>query len=95
LALSAANKVVVTLVVVCATLHRSGLQRQQRLRAIERLDRRRLIDAECRGMRPGIEVEPDDVTDFLNSSGSFDSLRACINTPERRVLLVRAKIRAT
>ena len=56
----------VPLVVVRPPLHLAGLHRQQRLRAVERLNLRLLIDAEHRGMRRRIQIQPDDVADLLD-----------------------------
>ena len=68
----------VACVVVRPALHLAGLHRQQRLRAVERLDLRLLIDAEHRRMRRGIQIEADDIADFSTSSGSFDSLNVSL-----------------
>ena len=56
----------VACVVVRPALHLAGLHRQQRLRSVERLDLRLLIDAEHRRMRRGIQIEADDIADFLH-----------------------------
>ena len=53
-------------VVVRSSLHLARLHRQQRLRAVERLDLRLLIDAEHGRVRRGIQIEADDISDFLD-----------------------------
>ena len=56
----------VTCVVVRPALHLARLHRQQRLGAVERLDLRLLIDTKHRRMRGGIQIEADDIADFLD-----------------------------
>ena len=56
----------VALVVVRPAFDLAGLHRQQRLRAVERLDLRLLIDAEHRRMRRRIQIQADDIADFLD-----------------------------
>jgi hypothetical protein len=68
----------VSFVVMRPALHLSRLQRQQRLGAVECLDLRLLIDAEHRGMRRRIQIQADDVANFLTSGGSFDSLNVSL-----------------
>ena len=68
----------VALVVVRPALDLARLHRQQRLRAVERLNLRLLIDAEDRRVRGRIQIQPDDVPHFLDSSGSFDSLNVSL-----------------
>ena len=56
----------VPFVVVGPAFHLARLHRQQRLRAVERLDLRLLIDAEHGRMRGRIQIEADDIADFLD-----------------------------
>ena len=58
----------VPLVVVRPAFDLARLHRQQRLRAIERLNLRLLIDAEDRRMRGRIQIQPDDVPDLLDQA---------------------------
>jgi hypothetical protein len=51
----------VAFVVMRPALHLSGLHRQQRLRAVEGLDLRFLVDAEHGRMRGGIQIQADDI----------------------------------
>ena len=54
------------LVVVRPTLDLSRLHRQQRLRSVERLNLRLLVDAEDRRVRGRIQIQPDDVPHFFD-----------------------------
>ena len=52
--------------------HRTGatiLERQTRLRAVERLDLALLVDREHEGVVRRVEIEPDDVLDLLGEIG--------------------------
>ena len=74
------------LVVVCPPFDLPGLQRQQRLRAIERLNLRLLIHAEDRGMRGRIQIQPDDVPDLFDQQRivrQFERLAPVRLQPER------------
>ncbi len=56
----------VTRVVMRPAFHLPGLQRQQRLRALERLDLRFLIDAKHGRVGRRIEIQADDIADLLD-----------------------------
>jgi hypothetical protein len=56
----------VPFIVMRPAFHLSGLQGQQRLGAIECLDLRFLVDAEHRRMRRRVQIQADDVADFLD-----------------------------
>ena len=69
----------VTDVVVCSALDLSRSQRQDRLRAIQSLNLRLLVDAKDRSTIGGIQVEADDVPHFLDQqriSREFEALAA-------------------
>src|SRR5262249_60194044 len=53
-------------VIVRPALDLAGLHRQQRLRALKRLDLRLFVDTEDRRMRGRVEIEADNVAHFLD-----------------------------
>jgi hypothetical protein len=64
----------VPLIVVC---HRSGaalLQRQSGLRAVQRLNLALLIDRQDDGVRGRIDLEPDDIAQFVDETGIVGEL---------------------
>ena len=76
----------VPLVVVRPPFDLPGLQRQQRLRAIERLNLRLLIHAEDRGMSGRMQIQPDDVPDLFDQQRivrQFERLAPVRLQPER------------
>jgi len=64
----------VALVVVGQGPAFSGLERQARLRAVERLDLAFLVDGDDDGMGGRVHVEADDVLDFLGEPGIVGAL---------------------
>ena len=66
------------LVVVRPAFDLTGLHRQQRLCAIERLNLRLLIDAEDRRMRGRMQIQPDDVPDLFDQERIVDSLNVSL-----------------
>ena len=65
-------------VIVGPSLGLPRAHRQQRLRAIERLNLRFLIQAEHHRVFGRVHVQPDDVAHFFDQSGSFDNLNVSL-----------------
>src|SRR5262249_60064272 len=66
-------------VVMCPALELPGPHRQQRLRAIERLNLRFLIDTQHQRMLRRIQIQPDNVPYFVDEEGiarQLERLRA-------------------
>ena len=56
----------VPIVVMCAALHLAGPHRQERLRAVQRLDLGFFVDAEYRRVLRRIQIQPHDVTHLFH-----------------------------
>lgn len=67
----------VPFVIVGHGLRAARLQRQSRLRAIERLDSRFLIDAQHDGPVRRVEVKPDDIVDLFLEQAIAPTSAAC------------------
>ena len=61
-------------VVVCAAFGLPGTHRQQRLRALQRLNLRFFVDAQDNGMLRRIQMQPDDVTHLVDEERIFGEL---------------------
>ena len=69
----------VPLVIVGPAFHLARQHRQQRLRPVERLNLRLLIDAEDGGVRGWMQIQPYDIAGiFSTNSGSFDNLNVSV-----------------
>ena len=74
------------LVVVGGALGDPGQHRQDRRRAVERLDLGLLVDAEHDGALGRVEIEPDDVVDLVHEQrvlGELEGVLAVRLQPER------------
>ena len=59
----------VALIIMSHGAAATGLDRQSRLGAVERLDLRFLVDRQNHGMRRRVHIEPDNVFDLLGEGG--------------------------
>ena len=65
----------VSLVVVRHGAGAALLQRQSGLRAVERLNLALFVDGQDDGVGRRVDVEPDDVAQFVDERGSLESLK--------------------
>ena len=86
----------VAFIVMRPAFHVTGLQWQQGLRALRRLDLRLLVDAEHGRVRQRIQIQPDDVAHFLDELGIIRQLERLApmlqgEGPQMRLIAVRLR----